>query len=80
MGDPSPDCWTCAQQNIIACIVDAGCQSQWDCWASCVEDNCPEGSAETCPDTYCPTELDAWSTCSETFGTSCGTSWTTCLP
>ncbi len=79
--DASPDCMTCANINIIACINRNGCQEEWNCFNACVEDNCPEGSASTCVDTYCSTENDAYNDCSDTVPDSagCGTEWTPCV-
>lgn len=75
--DPSPNCFTCANQNIIACLLPAGCQEPWDCYNTCYEDSgCT--SADACP--ACSSQAAAWDSCVSSFGSSCGSEWATCLP
>ncbi len=76
MGDSNPDCWLCANQNILACINSAGCQEEWDCYNTCLEDaGC---TTSTCP--ACDPEASDFDACTDTAGSSCGTEWVNCLP
>lgn len=61
--DPSVDCNRCSQQNLVACATQNGCQSEWDLSICCIDLNCPAGSPTTCADSFCPTELTAFTTC-----------------
>lgn len=80
--DSSPDCSTCAQQNLIACANENGCVTQWNAISCCVQSNCPTGSSATCVDTFCTPESDSYAACANSVlpTAMCTNDFTSCFP
>jgi len=68
--DANPDCSSCVNNNIISCINTAGCQSDWNAYACCVENNCGVDPTPTCVDGVvmgvCSGNIDTWNACGMT--------------
>jgi hypothetical protein len=77
--DPSPDCGTCIQVNLIACFNRSGCQRTWDLFSCCVADNCPTPTRE-CAVMYCTPEDDDYNTCTDGVAADCNSDALGCFP
>jgi hypothetical protein len=68
--DPSTDCSACVNQNFISCLNDAGCQTTWDPYVCCIEDNCGTMPSSTCvmsaQSGACASTYGAWDSCTMT--------------
>jgi len=80
--DPTTDCARCSNQNLLACANENGCQSQWNTFNCCVDDNCPTGSPSTCVDTFCMSEGNAYTACANSVlpGATCMNNVDSCFP
>lgn len=59
--DPNPDCYTCADNDYLACYNMNGCQSAWDALHCCdLAHGCTDASCER---THCGTQSDAYDAC-----------------
>ena len=65
--DPSPDCNNCIQQNAVSDINRLSCQSLWDPYICCIEDECGTMATAACA---MGAQMGA---CASLFGT-----WDTC--
>ena len=66
MGDASADCSTCVNYQSIYCADANGCHAEFAAVNCCIEANCGAGSADTCVQTECGTELAAFQGCEPT--------------
>ena len=62
------ECNICLNATIIKCFNEAGCQGQWDCFATCLEDNCSDamGNIDTaCVDAMCEMQRTDYTACGD---------------
>ncbi len=68
--DPSTDCSACVNQNFISCLNMAACQSTWDPYVCCIEDNCGTMATSSCVNSVqtgaCASSYGAWDSCTMT--------------
>ncbi len=68
--DPNPDCSACVNQNFVSCLNDAGCQTTWDPYVCCIEDNCGTMATSSCVSSAqsgaCASTYGAWESCTMT--------------
>lgn len=48
--DPNPDCSACVNINIVSCANANGCQSSWDDYTCCLDEQCPADAGTSCVD------------------------------
>lgn len=75
-------CSACADQNITACFNEAGCQPQWNCFATCitVNDCLAQTDPRACVVANCSDEDADLGACYESLsGAGCGSAWGDCV-
>ncbi len=59
-------CGQCLDQEIISCSNANGCQDEWNCRTTCLEDNCAGMTGDalvSCAQSMCGDEFDAYTMC-----------------
>ncbi len=82
------ECNICLNGMVIKCFNEAGCQGRWDCFTTCLEDNCSDamGNIDTaCLDAMCGMQRMNYTACGNglpmTTQQDCfRTAFRTCVP
>jgi len=67
--DPNQtSCLNCVNQNMVSCVNRISCQSDYDAYACCIQNNCPQ-NPDDCAETTCAAQNQRYEQC---FGATSG--------